>query len=79
MPRYIFTTRVDPVSGPPPFIPFGSEKWWTCRALPPGPSGNLLFVYARSLFQNYALLAIEQDKETRRAARLNFRIHPAAG
>jgi len=24
-------------------------SWWSCRVLPPGPKGNLLFVYKFSL------------------------------
>jgi hypothetical protein len=55
--------------------------WWSCRVLPPGPKGNLLFVYAHSTVQVLTAAEFqEQNKDNSLAGRkkLKYRIVAAA-
>lgn len=55
--------------------------WWSCRVLPPGPKGNLLFVYAHSTVQVLtAAKSQEQNKDNSLTGRkkLKYRIVAAA-
>jgi len=55
--------------------------WWSCRVLPPGPKGNLSFVYAHSAVQVLTTAGSkEQNKDNPLASRkkLKYRIVAAA-
>ena len=49
-------------------------SWWSCRVLPPGPKGNLLFVFKHSL--NYFLTTHPSEIQTKTAGLSRCKLFP---
>ena len=49
-------------------------SWWSCRVLPPGPKGNLLFAYKFSL--DYFLTTPTPEIQTKTAYSSRCKVSP---